>query len=561
MSKPNNGGNKAPSKGGNRKPKQRRSNGYKPAPQSNKDDFKQEVDMNRAEAPHVVTASKGPNDVSWYKNIPTISKDFANVWMSNVSGLTYNPFADANFKTSTWAPGSNGTYIYTMPGIMKLNVVPSIGVCTTATDAANIAAEQLYNLIRKENSGARNYSKTDVMGIVLAMDNAYMLYEYLIRLYRTLGEYKWETRYLPDCLVSMMGFDVDNLRTNYAALRGMLDLFAYRLASINIPDEFDIIRRHSWLFSNIYKDGNTSRAQLYYFDMAGLYIWNEANITDNNLNILKYTTKQELFGSSNATIDNIQQAIERVMRPIMGSNDLGDISGDIAKAFPHSNMIQFKPAEQYTTLEPVYVPEVLTEIENATYFSTSNWQNLDIKYAVSDLNSGEYFTWDPYCPVIGENFLQHTVKNLLNFHTDEVSSDDVLVATRFSAHLGYDEKNGRFKFDAVGTEFITGVEVGYLHYDNNGAASTLRVQMHQVFDPAEISTPADQIVPAWCMFDWAPTMFLASIDMTSSPLTVGFDGIMCDIDNYVWLDPDTLKNIHLSAIMSLFAAHSYPTNM
>ena len=242
----------------------------------------------------------------------------------------------------------------------------------------------MYTIVRKANSGAVNYDKTDLMMTIIAMDNAYMLYEILLRAYRTIGKYDPNSRYMPDGLMFAQGF-APALQSELANFRGVLDLFCYQLGSINIPDEFDFIKRHSWMFTNVYADAASSKAQLYMYKPNGLYVWKEGS--GNKPTYLEWTPWANLFntGEPISTVDQIQYAIDKVMQPILGSADIGTISGDIAKAFNESGMIQFQPVSQYEAIEPVYSMEVIQQMMNSFIVGTELHTGTTGKYNANDV--------------------------------------------------------------------------------------------------------------------------------------------------------------------------------
>lgn len=531
-----------------------------------------DASLNKADLPHVVTDSKGPNDVAWYKNIPTLVKDYANVFFATIAGLTYDPQEFQNPTTPTWTPGDANYRVTTPSGILELTVAPIMGLSTAGTSPANIAAEQLYNLIRKENSGARNYDKTDVMVVGLSLNSAYMLYEVLIRVYRLLGSYTWENRYLPDVLVEMMGFDPGALRSNYASFRGVLDMMAYRLASINFPDQFDFIKRQSWLFSNVYKDSETNVAQMYYFKPAGFYVLNESGITQDNLNILKWNRFDEVFGKiSGINLDDIQTAIDTILNPIMGSQDIGVISGDIAKAFGGNGMIAFKAVEDYSELQPIYSKEVLMEIENATVFDTIP-NNMDIKMSVAqstDLKTGPILLQNPYFPETRNMAAKSFRKTLVNFHHQDPTTDDILVATRFTASIRYQPgPTTGYYFNTVGTEIVTGARFGTIGYNSNGTITYLTSAFIQdVVQSGNGVTGVDtlnaiNLLADWSKFDWAPTIYTYSISTDDEPeaAILDMENMICDIDKFAWIEKSTLEKINDCCVMSLYKVKDYPIN-
>lgn len=164
--------------------------------------------VNKADVPHVKTSSSKDNDPSWYTHIYPLVNDVANFNYNIPVGTPFDPYSNVpRVENTRYNLGVNKetTLGRVVPGIMTFNVTPSIGYSADPTSAPNIAAQQMYTIVRKANSGAVNYDKTDLMMTVIAMDNAYMLYEILLRAYRSIGKYDPNSRYSPDGLMYAQG--------------------------------------------------------------------------------------------------------------------------------------------------------------------------------------------------------------------------------------------------------------------------------------------------------------------------------------------------------------------
>lgn len=147
---------------------------------------------------HVITAAKSSNDPSWYTHIYTQVKDVASLSLNIPVGAEFNPMQRGvqwdddpqnPYRVDVSCHGQVGAKV--MPGVMAIRIAPTIGTCLTSNSAANTAAQQLYTLVRKANSGAINYDKTDLMMYIMAMDSCYMLYESLIRIYDVYENYNY----------------------------------------------------------------------------------------------------------------------------------------------------------------------------------------------------------------------------------------------------------------------------------------------------------------------------------------------------------------------------------
>lgn len=510
------------------------------------------------------SAAETANDSKWYRNLLALFGDVANVSFNSTVGLPWSirTGTPISIKGSAAKPSTTGATGKTAPGIMTITVAPTIGVTEAPTDATNIAAQQLYSQIRRANAGAKNYDPTDVMLVVCALDSAYMLYEELLRAYRILSMYNYANRYYPIHILNAIGFSA-SLQYEMANFRAVLDLFAYKLASINMPDAFDYIHRHSWLFTNVYTDSAQYKSQLYIIKPDGFFVYEEAD--GENPAYLKYVTRSTLYGSSGpvASLKAITSAIEAVMEPILGSQDVGLISGDIAKAFSTNQMIKFAPVESYPALYPSYNDEVLMSIENLQIPTfrpfTQNW---DITVDYSNPAAGPFLVHQPklgvgYGGPAGKEYLAANFANsrnfVLNMHKDRPTPDDVMVATRWMSYIApgapaSGNPFGTYTLSSTGAEVVVSVDMYVLNTDSNEMV-TYEWDTDVAIDPISGSISNFYHQPRlWSSFDWAPMAYEWSY--TDSGFT--FDGILGDLDNYVILTKEDVKRLNDCAMMSLF---------
>lgn len=521
-------------------------------------DKKVEVDVdmkniNKGDIPHVLMKDgQHNNDPSWYRNIPNLQMDFANIPFSMPDGLITNPEKQMyNFTPSHW--------VYSNPGIMTIEVAPTIGLSDGPTSAANIAAQQMYTLVRKANSGAVNYDKTDLFMTILAMDSAYMLYEYLLRIYRTLGTYNYMNRYMPDDLLQALGGSA-TLGKSLADFRGVLDLFAYQLASINVPDQFDIIKRHSWLFTNVYTDASSIKAQLYAYVPNGLYVWTEGESSQPTH--LKYTKMNELFGigqyDSITTLDQIRKAIDTIMQPILGSQDIGIISGDVAKAFGEGGMIRIAPVADHEALQPVYDKEVLLQMSN-TFKGVNTWVIPDITAVNTNLKSGPYIVQD-----LNDAYESQTVGNIkpiLNLIDIDPTPDNIMVASRLITSGDYSAEGGHVTSIRYGTEVPVAYHIYTRDYvDNVPSLGHVILTENSIVISENLNTAENALVylNLLAKFDWAPPFYLFYGNGTDR--TYKMCGNTIDICDYTFLEQSNLRDLHDVAVMSLFTVKDYNFN-
>lgn len=537
--------------------------------------------------PHITVESgmgNGSNDKQWYRNIPYLTDDAASIPFNVPSGIPQV----VGRSISKGTAGDAGYYAAScyMPGVITFDIAPVLGGRVDGpSDAPNVAAQQIYTATRKANSGAANYDKTDEMLTILGVGSAYMLYEHLVRAYKTATTFNYLNRYQPNVLVEAMGLSPSLIVDNLADFRALLDLFAYKLSSICIPASFDLLKRQGWLFSNIYKDSENPRANLLLFVPKILYVWNEGEAGEErgSTYLMPVDIKHSLGDCT--TIDQLRQVIDIFLNPLLGSQDVGVISGDIAKAFPN-DLFKIVIADEHSGIEPVFNREVLSEIENMTIFQIDqfvrgsvnipgqnvvNLANWSIKQNNDNLALGPYLeqfldvTWGQ--SLFGGQCA--TFNPVINMHWDHPTSDDVMVATRFTA-LNSPSTTSAGEIDICGTEICVGAQVvtygnfnlptGTLIPDQDDMAATTKVKFSSMLQTTRTSVGGTstnvQALSLVNAFDWHPLIYYYAGSKASSSDErdeVALISVIGDLDNWKVISPETLLQIHNAAIMSLYA--------
>lgn len=519
---------------------------------SNKEKMDINKDSKLSGANHHIIVQGSDNDPSWYNNIVPAVNDYANIPFNIPTGASFSlgKGDDTVVKQQSTIKG--------VPGIMTIEVMPTIGSAQAPTDGVNLGATQLYSMIRKANSGAKNYDPSDVMLTVLAMDSAYMLYEYLLRAYRSIGVYNSMNRYEPNALLYAQGFGTE-ICTQMADFRGLLDLFAYQLGSINVPDVFSFVRRHSWLFSHVYCDSESAKAQLYMYMPAGFYKYTEGQAGEPTS--LDYVPWSELFGSDVITdLATIKSAIDTIMQPILGSQDIGIISGDIAKAFDSAGFIKIQPVADHEALVPEYNLEVIEQMVNCDILSYDSMtpHNAQINVDNSSTVSGPFIKQSVFLNVDNEPTVVKSGvayrKRLVTTHNQNVTPDDVMVMTRMMANV---DRNAN-RLAACGSDIVVNCKIWTMAYNGTVIKPVpVVLTVHQDYNTdATTMLGVDynnfNTVAALECFDYHPSLYFW-VKKDKMELQSFFQSV----DNYTVLDDEQLRNIHHVAILSMFTCDGF----
>lgn len=520
----------------------------------------------------VLTATNSKNnDFEWYNRLSVNLENVAHIPMNIMTGLPTDPLRRDNDSTT----GALAKGTATVPGIMTLELAPSIGVTDSPTSAANIAAQQLYVAVTQKNNRDGKYDKTDLMMMCLATDSAYGMVEFFCRLYKSLNKFKTENRYLPYALVSAQcssfGWTIGSyskLLSHMADFRSVINNAIYSLASINVPDIMTYFSRHSWLYSHVYKDSDSEKAQMYLYNPAGFYQWREGVGT--SANYLEFVPFTELWDSSDLTVDTIANVLNALIGPIIGSSAVGLMSSDIAMAFGSEQMIKLQYLEEDEMIEPVYDEEVLFQMSNSTIMTSvddltsQEIVSMRITQNLSSLASGPYLVYKPTFVNTKDNYHYTCAKPLLNFRA-EPTIEKIVESTRLVTMCGAMTDQSTWPVATCGTEMVIRSRIFYYSYTYANGVFTGQTLNHVLFNQTNVldlqndssttillNDAEDMVrnIRMWAAFDWAPTIY--NVVQSEGSGNLRFLGTMQDYDNYIYLTLDQLENLNNVILLSLF---------
>lgn len=461
------------------------------------------VSFEHCEGANPAVGSK-PNDVSWYTSNPELLKAGA----SFAYGYPLGSPAYLNNENYVDA----GKLI--VSGISAMDVIPHLGVSVDASSPLNQAVRKIYSFIRHANSGARNYDPADLGLYLGAMDQIYTMFWYGVRAYGTAQIYNPQNRYVPFALLEAQRFNADDVMKNLAKLRYGLNRIATTVNNLTVPDTMTLFKRHRWLFSGIYADGTSPKAQVYMMRPAGCYTFELDGTTFAGRLSYQGFSKTELF-----TVDSYLNLLDSMIKPILTNydEDFGLIAGDIMKAYDVSQLYKLPAVPENYVVVPSYSEEVLSQIQNATLIGNfitglSYTQDVDIHSP----NAGAILnhpTVDVSMNVNSrtvrsvqltdiklKNFVSGSQNRLISLSLNNPTPEDTMVATRLTAILGKPKSyevahvglgdEGHLKISAnnvpiltAGTEFATRLHI----YRVNGYGDN--------YDVTQIEMDADAYIP------------------------------------------------------------------
>nr|AVX53427.1 putative capsid [Marmot picobirnavirus] len=518
--------NKRPIKRSNNSKSSRRNRSAKCAP---KQDIFENSDLQ--------SKNSQSNDVSWYNANPNMLKTAGSLSFNNALGLDiYKSINDAAFMEPF--PDK----VWTIPGIMRLNIIPTIGKTGDPSSIVNIAARKIYAYVRHENSGHTNYDAPDLMLYILAMDNLYSFYNWITRLYGAIRLYSGFNRYYSKYLITAMGVNYDDIIKHGNDLYFMLLNWAARLKTFHIPSTMSYLTRHAWLYSQIFKDSPDSKAQTYMFNPAYVYYWGE-----NTGNWALYP--QQIMPSTDSpillTFDRICELMEQMISGVSRSEDFNIMSGDILKAYGN-NTFTVSPVDISYILEPVYSSEVLMQIHNA---------RINEQYKPGSIISDPETTLivnNSTCEMSQHSFSYLSHNTIVDLHNVEPSPENVMVATRLSTSW-ISSAPGKETLDWFGSEIVESCDVFTIDGIDEGGTLGYAIHTDLIYGMRDDEIISRDVIIGTLRhvtpFGDYPIIYETFVNGAESE---GVQNIYNNFDNYTIVTSVALSKLHECALLSEF---------
>lgn len=530
------------------------------------------------------TKSTESNAAQWYVPPTMNASDVLTIPESIMSG---NPVQ--------YREGDIASQAITMPGVVAYHIVNTLPEYTTwAVTPVNQAGSDLYQAMQSKNSRNPVYDMPLMMMYILAHADILSYYTFLCRVYGIVRNYDMYNMYTPQVLLQAMNIDFESIRRNLADFRIQINQLADAIASLVIPGAFDYIERKIFLYSSIYTDSNTAKAQYYLYVPEGFYKWVEGQPQDpagnDGLTYLDYTP---LWSTSNLTYEYLIEYGWNMVTPLRNSDDVRWIGADMIKAFGIDAMYKVHGLDETYRVQPGYNSEVLSQMENAYIYPKAEYgvpnapkfgvreyvvQNTGISttgslgpVSLSMYDFAVYSTevdWNNQTSTTGKlGDLSNNIEQsqyLLNFHHDNVTPDELLVASRLSVSKNVDESGGEYTYHFMPetTEFIAGAFVYSIAADK-----TIKVRDYYSEVICKAQTDATfglmpgyvlRTLSDWSKFDWSPRLHVYDTRKVGTTYILEYIDDIWDLDNYYRVPATLMTQVNYMAVLGLFAPKGLP---
>lgn len=300
-----------------------------------------------------------------------------------------NPnLVNANYGTIVGYQSQYGKPTFTLVSLGTELTIPTAAagkLLPSNSDDWNTGVQILYNQLRSVNSGAANYTVTDLAVYLYNARSMVALLSTIRKLLRAVNTFRTYDRTFPNVIINQHGFDCDSVVENAAELRNIYSntvkkfLMAYPLNN-------DLLSRTKWMFSNIFKDDTSANASCYQFSLLDVSFITQAADKTYSVNSHKLMNKL-IFNIEGGELDTprpsaylntlMVDALKEIGANTTDNKQSANIAGDMIKAFGASSMFTATDWEVDSTIELVHDPEILRQIQNITFVSAP----MDFRFA------------------------------------------------------------------------------------------------------------------------------------------------------------------------------------
>lgn len=522
--------------------------------------------------------SDGANDISWYSRNPELLKSAASFPFTSVVGQTLRL----------------GRRQY-VPGVMVLPFSFAVGgladdMYSDGTNTAvnsypislNQSGKSIYSFLVHANSRNYTYEYQDLTMVIMAGVQVFAALAHVIRAYAVAKHYSERSIYKPEAYLVAMGFRPDDVRDNLSQMWFDINQLIAQTTQIWIPSEQPFLKRWIWMCSNIYTDADSALGQNYLFVPTRFWQFSETgDSSGTSLEPATYWTGDkyaEFAPGKDKTYlwSEWFNAIQHMIDRLVNSEDRGIMFGDILNAYGADRIFAMPSIPADIQLEPVYSPEVLTQIENLTITSAECLGLRQTTQGIYPLFKGASINTVGQPNRASQCIAPQTP--VLNFHQQaSPTPEQIMIATRLTA-AGSIISNNTYNFNSPGTSDTTATVAS----DPIDAYVVPLVCGTEMINSMYFITKDQSIATSWAMteypwdtnyattslsmfnltcpvpgdymaFDWAPFIYYLS---QPADLTEGEAGLVVaaygDYDNYTVLNVEMLRKIHQVALMSEF---------
>lgn len=495
-------------------------------------------------------------------------RKFNDVLSTQVMSFPFTSIAGAASNLSS-VPKGIAYGNFNPAGIMRFDVNPSVGYSDSDTSAANQAARYLYTKLSANNMKTTQYGPQDVLMALLSLGEVVSMSTYCRRALGLLGTVNPRNWYYPKAIISAMGITYDDFVKNASIYRTRYNYIAAIASAIAFPANINYFSSCRALFNDVFLDHSTGLAQTYMFVPSTYWNLNEKAEGGSALETTAFVPPIITLEAPPPTVNfsTYLDKLEGVINNLMTSATLQYLYADVLKYVGNNGgaLLSLETVSDDYAVLPVYSEEVLGWIENAIIMGAPETTSVKGSTPSNNVTTDAGTNAIKYCPMFKRHVLPATADQpaiiakrvdvsvfsnpVLNFHNDDPSIDERIIATRFVpgevtvVDLGAN--------DAVGVTAI--LPDHYIVSANILGMNPTDDNQLQVMTMMEETRPASDYESDLFLFHRRPRIVIGAVQLQSGgTFNMYFKHIASELDNYTVVDTGVMGRIQSVSNLALF---------
>lgn len=277
------------------------------------------------------------------------------------------PFSVRLGDVLNFGRNSNGNQLNkaSIPGVMQLDYIPTIGIASDWTAPVNRAAADEYAFVVHKNSRNTEYESADLMLYYISVSSLYAYYYHMCRVYKIARKYIATNQYTPEYILQALRVNISLCKGDkLAAFLSYINSFAMQISRFRVPAKFNLLPTWCKLSSNVFKDDpDDSKAQFYVPSPGGFYMYEPYTDRKGGKVVLRYM--DPYFVDGGMTLDGFVRLGTDLLNHIQEEQDIGTMMGDVEKAYGTANCFKCELLSADASLEFVYNEDFGAMLNNA----------------------------------------------------------------------------------------------------------------------------------------------------------------------------------------------------
>lgn len=322
------------------------------------------------------------NDAAWYTKYGDLAENAGRVAFNHRNGEEL--FIDADDS------GFRPVEVVNQDPVLVINTILTPGVSDDNTSAINVMSGAMYKALNRKYRGSQSshYQQSDVGIIEFGLIDLFTSISEAERVYALLLKYQLNQKSMPKAMLVAMGIDYTSFEGRLADYRLSLNEMIMTAKGLCLVRGHTLLDHSIFLYSNLFKDKDTERANYFAYVKAGYWKFNPTAFkTGSALEFVPYTASRlgaitvggqvpptEMTEYNFRTMDDILKDISDQLNSFTNDDDVDKVCSDILAWFGNEDnspdVVKLGWIPEELDVNVIYNEDVMKQLHNTTCFSS-----------------------------------------------------------------------------------------------------------------------------------------------------------------------------------------------